>query len=123
MKYKTYIVFLTVLSLLFIAGCKTSSELGEEGGNTTNNTNMVDLLDSSFSPATITVSVGTTVTWTHKASAVHTVTSGSRGNIDGMFNSGDMSNGNTFQFTFNSAGTFDYHCIYHNGMDGKVIVQ
>lgn len=123
MRVKIYLIIITVLSLVFIAGCKTSDELDPDNNNPSNGTNMVDVLDSSFSPSTITVSVGTTVTWTHKGNAVHTVTSGTRGNANGVFNSGDMTNGNTFQFTFNTAGTFDYHCIYHNGMNGTVIVQ
>jgi plastocyanin len=80
--------------------------------------NQVFMESLKFSPSTITVSVGTTVTWTNKESVVHTVTS------DGSaFESGDMNNSDTFSFTFTTAGTFPYHCIYHAGMTGTVIVE
>jgi len=122
MKNKIYMVVLTITLIVFAVNCKSSSEITETSpGN--NSTNEVSVRDSSFSPGTLTISVGTTVTWTNNGSAVHTVTSGDRGNPSGLFDSGDMNNGNTFQFTFNNTGTFPYHCIYHNGMNGTIIVQ
>lgn len=81
-------------------------------------TNQVALENLKYSPSTITVSVGTTVTWTNKESVTHTVTSN-----DAVFDSGDMGNSDTFSFTFSTAGTFPYHCVYHAGMTGTVIVQ
>jgi plastocyanin len=69
-------------------------------------------------PSTLTVSVGTTVTWTNKDSASHTVTSN-----DNLFNSGTLANGATFQHTFNQKGTFEYHCSIHTSMTAKVIVE
>jgi plastocyanin len=71
-----------------------------------------------FQPATLTVTVGTTVTWTNKDTAAHTVTSDT-----GVFDSGNMPNGATYSFTFNQAGTFPYHCNYHSNMHGMVVVQ
>ncbi|SNQ61792.1 Putative blue (Type 1) copper domain protein (fragment) [Candidatus Methanoperedens nitroreducens] len=51
-------------------------------------------------------------------SAPHTVTSTS-----GIFDSGSIGNGQTFSYTFNTAGTFEYSCIVHPSMQhGKVIV-
>jgi plastocyanin len=72
----------------------------------------------SFSPNTITVSAGETITWTNKDNVAHTVTSNTP-----LFDSGSMGNGATFSFTFPSAGTFDYHCTFHAGMTGTVIVK
>jgi plastocyanin len=34
-----------------------------------------------------------------------------------------MRNGAAFEFTFTNSGTFDYHCIYHLGMDGTIVVR
>jgi plastocyanin len=79
--------------------------------------------DNSFSPASLTIDPGTTVRWVNNGSAIHTATSGTRNNANGIFNSGDMRNGDTFEFTFSNSGTFDYHCIYHLGMDGTIIVR
>jgi len=70
-----------------------------------------------FSPATLTVKVGTTVKWTNKDSVAHTVTSDT-----GLFDSGDLAAGDTFSFTFNQAGTFAYHCTMHPSMTATIIV-
>ena len=80
--------------------------------------NSVTLQNFAFSPATLTVKVGTTVTWTNKDGTTHTVTSDS-----GVFNSGNLSPNATFSYTFNNTGTFTYHCSIHTYMTGTVIVQ
>jgi plastocyanin len=71
-----------------------------------------------FSPATLTIKVGTTVTWTNKDSTTHTVISD-----NGVFQSGNMAPNATFTYTFNNAGTFPYHCSIHPSMKGTVVVQ
>lgn len=123
MKNKIYMIVLTITLIVFAVNCKSSSEISDAPPPGNNNGNEISVQDSSFSPGTLTISVGTTVTWRHNGNTVHTVTSGDRGNPSGMFDSGDMNNGNTFQFTFNNTGTFSYHCIYHIGMNGTIIVQ
>lgn len=71
-----------------------------------------------YSPATLTVKKGTTVTWTNKDSAPHTVTVDSGSGPA----SGNMSKGDTYSFTFNDVGTFNYHCKIHPSMTAKVVV-
>ena len=119
MKHKIYIIMMLTLSMVFIFGCKTSEDVTDSATDP----NTITISENSFGPATITVTAGTTLRWVNRGNAVHTVTSGTRGNPDGMFNSGDMTNGNTFQYTFNTVGTYQYYCAYHVGMDGVVIVQ
>jgi len=72
----------------------------------------------SFQPQNINVSAGTTVTWTNLDSTSHTVTSDT-----GLFDSGSLSNGQTFSRTFNTAGNYDYHCSIHSFMTGRVVVS
>jgi len=80
--------------------------------------NAVTISGFAFSPASITVPVGTAVTWTNKDSATHTVTSD-----DGKtFDSGNVANGATYSFIFTTAGTFAYHCAIHSSMKATVIV-
>lgn len=83
--------------------------------------------DDAYSPRVLTVAVGTTVTWTNDDGVVHTVTSGesdgTSGEPDGFFDSGDMEEGDTFSFTFDQPGTFEYFCIPHPWMTGTVIVE
>lgn len=71
-----------------------------------------------FSPATLTIAVGSTVIWKNRGPVAHTVTSN-----DGTFDSGDLPAGGIFRFTFTKSGTFPYICNYHPYMTGTIIVQ
>jgi plastocyanin len=81
---------------------------------------VVEIKNIAFNPANITISKGTTVIWMQNESSnvVHTVTSDA-----GIFDSGTLSPGQTFNWTFNETGTFKYHCLIHPTiMLGTVIV-
>lgn len=73
-----------------------------------------------FSPGTMTVKVGTTVTWTNGTQAPHTVTSDS--GDPASFNGSLDSNGSTFSFTFTQPGTYNYHCSVHPYMTATITV-
>lgn len=76
----------------------------------------VSIKNFAFDPATLNVSVGSTVTWTNNDSTAHHIKGGS-------FESSDLANGQTYSFTFNSVGTFDYICSIHPSMKGMIIVK
>jgi len=83
----------------------------------------VSMENFQFVPAEITITAGTTVVWTNNdAGVLHTATAGMRGNPTGLFDA-SLNPGETFSFTFEEAGTYDYYCIPHPGMDGLVIVE
>jgi len=72
-----------------------------------------------FDPATVTVKAGDTVTWVNDDSVDHDVTADD-------FKSGEpggISGGGTFKHKFATAGTFDYVCSVHPGMEGSVVVK
>jgi plastocyanin len=69
-----------------------------------------------FSPGTVTVNVGDSVTWTNNDSAAHTATGSG-------FDTGNIANGASASETFQSAGTFEYACSIHPQMTGTVAVQ
>ena len=73
---------------------------------------------SAFAPNPTTVTVGSTITWTNADTLTHTVTSDT-----GVFDSGSLPPGAKFSFTFQTKGTFPYHCTPHPGMVGSVVVQ
>jgi plastocyanin len=78
----------------------------------------VSISNFAFSPATVNVNVGDTVTWTNNDAGVpHTASSDS-----GVFDSGNLQTGGTLQHTFAAAGTFAYHCNVHPNMTGTVVV-
>ncbi|MHB0878180.1 MAG: cupredoxin domain-containing protein [Anaerolineae bacterium] len=83
----------------------------------------VVLKNFAFAPKELTVSVGTTITWTNQDSTAHTVTAGQRGSPSGLFDSGQLAAGRSFSFAFSEAGTYPYFCSLHPGMDGTIIVQ
>ncbi len=74
----------------------------------------------SFQPASLTVKKGTVVTWTNQDSAPHTVTSDSAS--AGGPNSPQLTQNQTYSFTFNTVGAFAYHCSIHPNMHGMVTV-
>ena len=82
----------------------------------------VNIQGSAF-PANVDVAKGTKVTWTNKDPIAHTVTSGTRPNKDGKFDSGQLAGGATFSFTFTEAGTFNYWCQNHSTMNGTITVK
>jgi len=72
----------------------------------------------SFGPSTLTVAVGTTVTWTNRDDIPHTVVSD-----DKVFKSKVLDTDEKFSFTFTKPGTYPYFCSVHPKMTGKVVVQ
>jgi plastocyanin len=80
----------------------------------------VSISNFQFTPATTTINVGDTVTWT-VTGGPHTTTSDPGQTVS--WDSGSLSDGKSFSFTFNTAGNFTYHCAIHPSMHGTVMVQ
>jgi LPXTG-motif cell wall-anchored protein len=78
----------------------------------------VTISDFKFTPATVTVNEGDTVTWTNDGPTVHTATA-----EDGSFDTGILEKGESGSATFTQPGTINYICSPHPYMKGKVVVQ
>jgi plastocyanin len=80
-----------------------------------------------FAPKEISVNIDTTVVWTNMDTTGHTVTSGNPGDPDfgSLFDSNFplLKTGETFEYTFDTAGEYPYFCQVHPYMTGKVIVK
>ena len=81
----------------------------------------VDIPDITFEPKSLTVKAGATVTWTNSDDIPHTVTKDGGPGPD--FDSGNLDPGDTFEQTFDAAGTIDYVCQIHPGQEGSVTVE
>ncbi len=77
----------------------------------------ISIAGFAFDPAALTIPTGTTVTWTNNDTASHTVTGD-----DGSWGSNSLAKGDTFSFTFTTAGTFSYHCGVHPSMTATITV-
>jgi plastocyanin len=95
-----------------------STNPGTKGGP---GMNEVWIQGMAFTPATITITAGTTIKWTNKDVTVHTVTSDPNDAVS--FDSGSISVGDTWTHQFNTPGTFPYHCTVHPGMKATVVVN
>ena len=110
---------------LVVTACGDDTTTTTTGGVTTTGAatttaaaagNQVDIQGTAFHPGELTVATGTTVTWTNQDAFTHTTTSN-----DGFWDQ-SLGNGETFQFTFDTPGTYAYHCSIHSSMHGTIIV-
>ena len=99
---------------------KTTSVTGTSSNNAIQTTkNGVVLIEqSTFSPATITIAKGDTVTWQNKDPYLHRIVAD-----DGSFDLGDQRQGETVKHTFTEVGTYTYTCSIHAFMKGTVVVK
>jgi len=72
----------------------------------------------SFGPKTLTVSVGTEVTWINRDDIPHNIVS-----TDGVFESKVRDTNETFSYKFVNPGTYPYYCSLHPKMTGKIVVH
>lgn len=125
---KTWLIIGLLGVMVLIGGCAgpgttaqptpvqpVQTQPGQTQPSATSEAVEVDIKDFSYVPESITVSTGTTVVWTNRDSAPHTVTADS-------FDSGRLDQGQTFTYTFNQAGAFEYWCTIHPSMHHGIVV-
>jgi plastocyanin len=118
------VALLTAAFLAALVSCNDNPAGGGDGGDGTFN-GTIRVLDNRFSPSSVTVSVGDSVTWRWDGYNSHSVEEGtSLTNPSPLFNSGIKSSG-TFGYRFNVAGSYPYFCRLHFsiGMKGNVTVE
>jgi plastocyanin len=77
----------------------------------------VSIDNFTFAPASITVKIGDTVTWTNRDDIPHTIVSA------GKFRSKALDTDNSFSFTFTAVGDYQYFCSLHPHMTGIIKVE
>ena len=111
----------------------SNGDMGANGNisNSTGANGTVLIENGTFNPANLTVKAGTTVKWTvnDNSNTKYMVTSNESGSSEGesyLFMSDDLTNGQSFSYTFNKTGTYGYYDMNHmdnKKLTGVIIVQ
>jgi plastocyanin len=104
-----------MIVMLLLLGGSSSARANDQPSAATAE---VKIDNFSFTPHTLTIAVGTTVTWTNRDDIPHTVVS-----TDGVFKSKVRDTDEKFSYTFTKAGTYPYFCSVHPKMTGKIVVH
>jgi len=122
-------VMLLIILIISIAAAGCTGYQQPPGSTTTPQTpvpggNTVTIKNFAFSPQTMTVSQGSTVTWVNQDSVEHQIISDTSGsNAEGaIFKSTPLPNGASYSFKFDIPGTYPYHCSIHPSMKGTITV-
>jgi plastocyanin len=108
-----FIGALVVVIFLIVSCYKNKSSYNSPSG-----TSKITITSSAYSPASLTVVSGATVTWTNNDGTAHTVTT-----EDGAINSGDIAPGSSYSKTFMTTGTYNYHDAHNTNMMGVLVVS
>jgi plastocyanin len=107
-----------ITAALLASGCGTPADV-----------NVVEMQNLSFNPGTITIKKGETVRWVNDDQTAHNPTSDDY-NSDNpdqspptAWSAAPVNPGGAFERTFGDTGIFEYHCMIHDYMKGKVIVE
>lgn len=118
LKYTGIGIVILIFGIVAFSGC-TQNQQNTKGQNASQNTqNTVIIQNFAFNPDTLTVPVGTTITWINQESTPHDVVSDT-----GAFTSPRLSTGAKYTYTFTQAGEYPYICGIHPSMKAKIIVQ
>jgi plastocyanin len=133
---RTFALICSVLALTLVAagcGSDTKSSSSSGGGGTKTKTQAkpkggakgasVSLKNIQFSPKTLSVAKGATVTWTNDDSVNHDVTKTGGPGPKFSSGSGNMAQGDTYKQTLTTPGTIQYVCTVHPGMAGTITVK
>ncbi|MEK6800627.1 MAG: cupredoxin domain-containing protein [Nanoarchaeota archaeon] len=122
------LIIIFIVAVLMISGIisypfgkkeATSENKAKETIGEDSKTHIILISDSSFSPKEIKIKKDETVKWENEDSFVHTIIS----DLDSFPASTELSKGESYTLTFESAGEHSYHCGIHPSMLGKIIVE
>jgi plastocyanin len=118
------ISLIAATAAVFVIHDGPSAEAGaQNAGGVAAPDGTVQIKDFLYDPEAVTISLGTTITFTNEDSAPHTATSGSSPNADSVFETGTLKKGESKAVTVTKAGTVAYYCAIHPFMKGTVVVK
>ncbi len=114
---KLFVIAL-IIGVLFLAGCNSNApDVNDRQVN--QNEKTIEINGFAFSLEELKINQGETVVWMNKDNVKHSIIS----DMGNELKSELFSTSETFSHTFNSKGTFDYHCGAHPNMKAKIIVN
>lgn len=114
---KRVCALMAFLMIIFLTACGGRAAPSPYSGPATPSQGAEVIIEGfAFQPATLTVVKGSMVTWVNKDSAPHTV-------VGEEFESPRLNKRDSWSYTFDTAGTFDYICGLHPSMKGQIIVE
>jgi plastocyanin len=119
---KQFLIIGFLAAVIVMSGCSLQTTPVQPNTNPGGNLGIkkdIDISGFAFNPGTVTIPKGATVIWTNRDSVSHTVVSDTGSEIG----SSSLSQGDTYAHTFDTPGTYDYHCGVHPSMKGTIIVQ
>jgi len=120
------ILMVVLITSIAVCGCTSPNPPASPGTTQTQvpGAPTVNIQNFAFIPASITVPVGTTVTWTNQDPTDHPIVNDAQGSVaqGAIFSSGSLPKGASYSFKFDNPGTYPYHCTAHPSMKGTVIV-
>ena len=114
------LIILAILLLIFIyRSARLSGNVVLSVEDVSNSNYIINIENFRYSPQNLEINVGETVTWINKDNAKHTVTSEDEGPLNSIL----LPKEETYSYTFNELGEFDYYCVPHPYMKGTVVVN
>lgn len=105
----------TLSALVFLSG-PASAGGGCHAGATQGSGEVVEMVDACFTPTTLRIEPGDSVTFVNSDPMIHNVVANGWGHFD------DLDQGDRFRVSFDDAGVYPYACTYHPGMTGAIVV-
>jgi len=115
MAIRYYACLLIIILLIISHGCPDPYEAGP-------GPNEIWIYKFEFNPVRLEAVRGDTVLWVNLDEITHRIKSGLSSSPDSLFDSGDIAHEDTFRFTFDTTGNYNYHDVYYPSMIGSVTV-
>jgi plastocyanin len=120
------ILIFVLVTFIAVCGCTGYGKSAPPAATQTqvSGSTTVTMQNFAFSPASITVPKGTTVTWVNQDTSDHKIVNDAQGSIaqGALFTSNSLPKGASYSFKFDNPGTYPYHCSIHPSMKATVIV-
>src|SRR5215467_13581844 len=110
-------ILLLISVLITAAFVMMSCYKSKSSYNSNTTTSKISITSTGYSPASVSVTSGSTVTWTNNDNMSHAITT-----AEGSINSGDIAPGSSYSKTFTTAGTYNYYDTHNINMTGVLIV-